>query len=189
MSTPAETQIDQLLDFLHIVEKLKRTKRTGWINSGINQPESIADHMYRMSIMSMLIEDPSLDRNRCIKMSLVHDLAESIVGDITPFDGVTESDKHDRERRAMLHISELLGHSAAAAEMVELWQEYEACETAEARLVKDLDKFEMIIQAVEYEKSDAKSLDSFFESTRGKFRHPQVQAWVERLYLRRNCLN
>ncbi|KAJ1908240.1 hypothetical protein IWQ60_011715 [Tieghemiomyces parasiticus] len=138
--------------------------------------------------MAMLIDDSSLDRHRCIKMSLVHDLAESIVGDITPYDGVSNEDKHQRERRAMNHIVQLLDSSAAAQEMHELWSEYEAGETSEAKLVKDLDKFEMIVQALEYEKRRQKSLDSFFESTRGKFRHPQVQAWVEELYRERQIV-
>ncbi|KAJ1984850.1 hypothetical protein H4R34_000389 [Dimargaris verticillata] len=84
-------------------------------------------------------------------MCLVHDLAESLVGDITPFDGVSEVDKHQREEMAMARICALLGDNPAATEMTELWHEYEACQTPEARLVKDLDKFEMIVQAYEYE--------------------------------------
>ncbi|KAJ1969523.1 hypothetical protein H4R35_006115, partial [Dimargaris xerosporica] len=107
--------------------------------------------MYRMSIMSMIVDDPILDQQRCIKMCLVHDLAESLVGDITPFDGVSEMDKYQREEMAMTRICALLGDSPAAVEMAGLWHEYEACETPEARLVKDLDKFEMIVQAYEYE--------------------------------------
>ena len=46
--------------------------------------------MYRMSIISMMCPDKSLDRDRCVKMALIHDMAESIVGDITPLDGVAK---------------------------------------------------------------------------------------------------
>ncbi|KAJ2043625.1 HD domain-containing protein 2, partial [Coemansia sp. RSA 2673] len=76
-----------VIDFLSIVERLKRTKRTGWVNSGIKAPESIADHMHRMGIMAMLVDDRTLDQAKCVKMAIVHDLAEALVGDITPFDG------------------------------------------------------------------------------------------------------
>jgi 5'-deoxynucleotidase YfbR-like HD superfamily hydrolase len=37
-----------------------------------------------MGMMSMIASDAGVDQTRCIKMSIVHDVAESIVGDITP---------------------------------------------------------------------------------------------------------
>ncbi|KAF9398068.1 HD domain-containing protein 2 [Mortierella sp. AD011] len=172
------------LQFLHTVEKLKRTKRTGWLNHQIKPAESIADHMYRMSIMALLIDEKTagVDKNRCIKMAIVHDLAESLVGDITPYDGVTVEDKHTREKNAMHHLChELLGWTEQAQEIEELWHEYEAATTPEALLVKDFDKFEMIVQALEYEKSENTTLESFFAGTRGKFKHPMVTAWVNEL--------
>ncbi|KAG0092991.1 HD domain-containing protein 2 [Podila epicladia] len=172
------------LQFLHIVEKLKRTKRTGWINSGIKPAESIADHMYRMGIMAMLIDEKTagVNKDRCLKMAIVHDLAESLVGDITPYDGVSVDDKQTRERNAMYHLChELLGWSEQAQEISGLWEEYEAASTPEALLVKDFDKFEMIMQALEYEKSEDTTLETFFASTKGKFKHPMVTAWVNEL--------
>ncbi|KAF9902626.1 hypothetical protein BX616_001872 [Lobosporangium transversale] len=172
------------LQFLHTVEKLKRTKRTGWINHGIKPAESIADHMYRMSIMALLIDEKTagVNKDRCIKMALVHDLAESLVGDITPYDGITVEDKRTRERNAMHHLChDLLGWSMQAQEISELWEEYEAANTPEAHLVKDFDKFEMIMQALEYETSEATVLEDFFAGTRGKFKHPMVTAWVHEL--------
>lgn len=59
----------------------QRTKRTGWVNHGVKPAESIADHMYRMSVMALLIDENTagVDKNRCIKMAIVHDLAESLV--------------------------------------------------------------------------------------------------------------
>ncbi|KAG0050647.1 HD domain-containing protein 2 [Gryganskiella cystojenkinii] len=172
------------LQFLHTVEKLKRTKRTGWVNNGIKPAESIADHMYRMGIMALLIDEKTagVDKDRCIKMAIVHDLAESLVGDITPYDGVSNEDKHTQERNAMHHLChELLGWTAQAQEISGLWAEYEAAATPEALLVKDFDKFEMIMQALEYEKSEDITLEDFFAGTRGKFKHPMVTAWVNEL--------
>ena len=52
--------------------------------------ESIADHMYRMGIITMLCPpEVNMNRDRCVKMALIHDMAEALVGDITPTDGVT----------------------------------------------------------------------------------------------------
>ncbi|KAJ1674464.1 hypothetical protein EV182_003222, partial [Spiromyces aspiralis] len=118
-------------------------------------------------------------------IAIVHDLAESMVGDITPHDGVTKEDKFAMEKRAMDSIVELLEHSEQAQEMRSLWLEYEQSETREAQFVHDLDKCEMIIQALEYEKSNSKRLDQFFDSTRGVFKHPQIQGLVQELYQRR----
>ena len=75
------------IDFLTLTRSLKTTKRTGWVRQGVHHPESIADHMYRMSLMAMISSfgDGTLDTNKCIKLALIHDLAEAKVGDITPF--------------------------------------------------------------------------------------------------------
>ncbi|KAI8378984.1 HD domain-containing protein [Blakeslea trispora] len=181
----AQASPASVIRFLHVIENLKRTKRTGWIDNGIKQPESIADHMHRMGVMAMLVNDPSINREKCIKMAIVHDLAEAVVGDITPHAGVSKEDKFKMERDAMDSFKASLGHTETANEIVDLWQEYEDASTPEALFVKDLDKFEMIVQALEYEKSDKKKLQGFFDSTRGKFQHPTVRDWAEALYKER----
>lgn len=86
------------LELMHLVEKLKTQKRTGWVREGIKGPESIADHMYRMAVLSLLSEeDEELDIAKCVQMAVVHDLAEASVGDITPFDGITKAQKQKLE--------------------------------------------------------------------------------------------
>ena len=67
-------------DFLITCGNLKRTKRTGWIRNSINNPESIADHMHRMSLIAMSIKDTKIDKQKLVKMAIVHDLAEAIAG-------------------------------------------------------------------------------------------------------------
>ena len=52
------------------------------MNNEVALPESIADHMYRMSMLAMLITDPSINKDRLVKICLVHDLGESIVGEL-----------------------------------------------------------------------------------------------------------
>lgn len=131
------------------------------------------------------------DSNRCIKIALVHDLAEATVGDITPHCGVDDTTKHQLELQAITGMTGGLGGSEVGDEILELWKEYEAGETPEARLVKDMDKLEMILQALEYE-TDGKneeSLDGFFDSTRGKWRTPIGAAWGEEIEKRRKKLH
>uniref|UniRef100_I1JGU3 HD domain-containing protein n=1 Tax=Glycine max TaxID=3847 RepID=I1JGU3_SOYBN len=98
------------IDFLSICHRLKATKRTGWVRKDVKNPESIADHMYRMSLMALIASDvPGVDRNKCIKMAIVHDIAEAIVGDITPLDGVSKAEKNQREQEALDHMCKVLG--------------------------------------------------------------------------------
>jgi hypothetical protein len=103
--------------------RLQTTPRTGWVRSGVREPESIADHMYRMSIMAMTMAGSTeYDQQRLIKLAIVHDLAEAIVGDIAPSDNVSKEDKHQREAAALEKIVAMLGASTAAAqEILELW--------------------------------------------------------------------
>ncbi|KAK7275128.1 hypothetical protein RIF29_16235 [Crotalaria pallida] len=159
-----------VIDFLTLCHRLKTTKRKGWINHGIKGAESIADHMYRMAVMALIAGDvPGLNRERCIKIALVHDIAEAIVGDITPSDGVPKAEKSRREHAALNEMCEVLGGGMRAEEIKELWLEYENNSSLEANLVKDFDKVEMILQALEYETEHGKVLDEFFLSTAGKF--------------------
>ncbi|KAG9143612.1 hypothetical protein Leryth_019204 [Lithospermum erythrorhizon] len=159
------------IDFLTLCQSLKITKRKGWINHGIKGPESIADHMYRMALMALIAVDiPGLNRERCVKIAIVHDIAEAIVGDITPSDGVPKVEKSRMEQAALNEMCKVLGGGMRAEEIKELWAEYENNSSLEANLVKDFDKVEMILQALEYETEHGKVLDEFFLSTAGKYR-------------------
>ena len=157
-----------LTPFLHLLERLKTTPREGWRRFSIENGESIADHMYRMSILTMLAP-PSLSRrlniDRCTKMALVHDMAESLVGDITPVDGVSKTEKGRRESESMDFLTKGLlgkvgkGGTEAGQGIREVWQEYEDNETLEAKFVHDVDKLELVLQMVEYERKAGGTLD------------------------------
>ncbi|KAI6646574.1 hypothetical protein LOD99_12695 [Oopsacas minuta] len=176
-----DTAIMGVFEFCKLLGVLKHLDRTGWVRKGVDKPESVAGHMYRMALLSFLATtDPSIDRNKCIKLSLVHDLGESIVGDITPLDGVSKEEKYKKEKSAIERISSLLPESVGN-EISQLWEEYEKGETPESVYVKDLDKFDMIFQAYEYETSQNMDLQEFFTSTEDLFRTDQVKSWVEQL--------
>ena len=160
----------------------------------MSNPESIADHMYRMSLMAMIASrppsstSPPLDADRCIRLAIVHDLAECLVGDITPYCGVSDEDKHDREMIAMERLRDVLGRELGGDEFVELWREYEGGTTLESNLVTDLDKIEMILQAMEYENENdpnASCLDSFFDGTDGIWRTDIGRDWAMEIVSRR----
>ncbi|VDC06101.1 unnamed protein product [Peniophora sp. CBMAI 1063] len=166
------------LAFFHILERLKTQKRTGWVDNGIPNAESISDHMYRMAVLAMCTSDTKLDVAKCVMLAVVHDLAEAQVGDIAPREGTPKEEKRRLEAEAMHNfVHEMLHDSPAAQRIMALWQEYEERETPEAKFVKDLDLFEMAAQASEYEKAHGKDLQPFFDSSVPHLKHPEVRAW------------
>jgi putative hydrolases of HD superfamily len=158
--SPGASQRDALLRFFHLAGRLKETARAGWGLRGVEHPESVADHTFRLALLALVLAPRTgapLDRARCVAMALVHDLAESLVGDITPYDGVSAGEKRRREEEAMHTLAELSGDR----EILDLWREYDAAESPEARFVKELDKLETAMQAAEYEHRDGIVLDEF----------------------------
>ncbi|GFH13480.1 HD domain-containing protein [Haematococcus lacustris] len=163
------------------------TKRTGWVIRGVPAPESIADHMYRMGMMSLVASGSELDQARCVKMSIVHDVAEAIVGDITPHCKVSPEEKKRLEADAVAQIQSMLGpDTRAAQEVSELWREYEAAASPEAQFVKDMDKIEMILQAYEYEGlQQGLNLQEFYDGTTGRFKTEAGKALAAEVLARR----
>lgn len=177
-----------LLKFFHVIFQLKNTARTAWLQKGMENayPESIADHMYRVAMIAMVAPmDEGMDRQHCVMMALVHDLAEAIVGDITPICGVSQEEKERREREAMAEITKDLAHETASL-INGLWEEYEAGETAEAKLVKQIDKFEFALQAVEYEERDGRDFSDFVDAVNPRLKDPLVRSFYDVLMAERS---
>jgi len=185
--TPKEigAPAEHVTRFLEIAMNLKREKRTGWVLRDVKSAESVSDHSFGVAFDALLIADEEIDKGRAVQMALVHDLAEALVGDIAPGQGVSEADKHEKETAAMDSLLAILGkNSAQAATIRDLWKEYEKRESKEAMLIKDLDRFDMILTASIYEKNGQSSpgaLKEFFEGVRGKITHPEVQKWQSRI--------
>ncbi len=139
--------VSQILKLFKDAGKLKTIRRTGWKRYKIPEPESVADHSFRVAFMSMVMADRlNVDALKLIKMGLIHDMAESITGDITPVCGISPEEKHLMEKEALL---ELFGNLPDGSKFVDLWLEYEENSSPEARALKNIDKLEMAFQAVE----------------------------------------
>eukprot|EP00042_Codosiga_hollandica_P036877 m.286061 g.286061 ORF g.286061 m.286061 type:complete len:200 (+) comp54981_c0_seq2:1053-1652(+) len=125
-ATDSIASLSSTLKFLLTIGRLKTEKRTGWVRSNVHLPESISDHMYRMALIAFACGSRSgVNTDKCIKMALVHDLAECVVGDITPDCGVTKEEKQQRELAAMRGLCEML-EPTVAQEFMSLFLEYEA---------------------------------------------------------------
>ncbi|KAK0404058.1 hypothetical protein QR680_017262 [Steinernema hermaphroditum] len=172
---------------LHAVDNLKHLKRTGWVLREVQEPETVASHMYRMAILAMTLSaSEGYDAVHCVKMALVHDLGEAIVGDITPYCGVNENSKFEMEEQAMKKLAAMVPE-AVGIEWLDLWREYEAAETTNALAVKQLDKFDMIAQAFSYEQKYGMDLQEFFDSTANAFKSEPFLTWDQELRERRDA--
>jgi putative hydrolase of HD superfamily len=117
-----------------------------------------------------------------MRMGLLHDIQEAIVGDIMPEDKskVSKEKKHKLEKAAVAKLVALLpADNPLASELPELFAEYEEGETATARFVKDLDKAEMLMQALEYEEKEKVDLSEFYHTTYEKIQHVEVKRLVD----------
>ncbi|MDD5750351.1 MAG: HD domain-containing protein [Candidatus Pacebacteria bacterium] len=145
--------LEKIFDFLHIVENLKSVLRYNFTSSG--RKESSAEHSWRLSLMVFLLAKElrlDADFEKCVKMALVHDLAESITGDIDAVlvaEGkASKEEKQKLESEAMEKIKASLPREMGR-EIYDLWKEYEDHSSKEAKFVKALDKLETLTQLVE----------------------------------------
>jgi putative hydrolase of HD superfamily len=140
-------KFSNLIDY---ILKLKTIKRTGWISKAkILKAESVADHSYSLTALSMVFSDLlGLDTEKVMKLCIIHDLAESIIGDYMP-EEISVLEKHTKEDNAMKVIISSFP-SKIAILYSELWKEYTLNQTNEVHLVKQLDKIEMFLQANQY---------------------------------------
>ena len=139
-------------EFFFQIAGLKKLPRSGWkIKGGLDNSESVAEHSYMMSVMAMVLSDlKSLNSEKVIKMSILHDWAESKIGDFMP-DEIGYDKKSELENYAMAEILESLPQSIQS-DYQNIWDEFLVRNTPEARLVHELDKLEMALQAKIYEK-------------------------------------
>jgi len=141
-----------LIEFISEVGRLKRLPRTGWVESGVPDPESVADHSFRVALLTLVLADlKGLDALKAVRMALIHDLGEAETGDLTPSQKETDSEGFSHaEEAAIGKLLDMLPETIRGTYR-DAWREYSGASTEESRLVRDADKLEMVIQASEYQ--------------------------------------
>jgi putative hydrolase of HD superfamily len=165
-----------LTDLLDRVLALKHLDRAGWQRVGIDAPESVAAHTWGVAWLVLALCPDDLDRDLALRLSVIHDLAETEVGDITPHDGISRDEKAAREAAA---IERLL---ATRPDLAALWQTYEDQDTPEARFVREADRLDMALQAVRYAREHGVDTSEFIESARSTIQHPALVAVLNSMH-------
>ncbi len=164
--------MENLLNFFIETGKLKRKNRKGMMFYGIKDPETTAEHTYRMAIVAWVLGTMNgLNIEKVIKTSLVHDLCEVYAGDITPYDGLLpkgekerydfvrkwphlseevkkkrHKDKQEKELKSLEKLVKNL-NPKIKKEILSLWWDLELGKTKEARFTKQIDRAENLIEA------------------------------------------
>ncbi len=139
------SELAGILEFLRHAEKLKNVTRSSWTSEG--QQESVAEHTWRLCLMSLVFEQsfPEINYAKLVKICIIHDLGETIGGDIPAIEQVEGGGKAAQEREDLLLLLRPLPERLRE-EITALWDEYEEAISPEARLAKALDKLETILQ-------------------------------------------
>ena len=150
-----EEKLKNSMRFYMLATQLKYKIRSGWDKSHWNvskdRVESIAKHVYGTCILALSIDSEfktNLDINKVIKMLVLHELGEVIIGDITPFDNITPEEKMKKEHEAM---REVIGDLVNQEEFLSLLFEFDEKKTKEAIFAHHCDKLEADIQAKVYQ--------------------------------------
>lgn len=152
MSTQKNDKIGRALKFYVTATKLKDMLRTGWLNWHISKErsESIAEHVYGTSILAIALDselDIDIDLNKVLRMIVLHELEEIIIGDLTPYDDVTEEDKLQQGADAVATVLEGMD---TQTEYEQLLHEFNAHETKESQFAFMCDKLEADLQSKIY---------------------------------------
>ncbi len=163
----------ELEQFKLISGQMKNLARSGWLYHKIQSPEVDASHSWSVSMLVQLYAPKALDLCKCLKMANIHDLAEIYVGDYTPGSGISPQEKYDLESKAMRHLADELQYP----ELIELFEEFEACETSEAVFVKNMDRLDTVLQAKYFDETQnygGKLFAEFYDFALTRITHPLV---------------
>ncbi len=134
-------RFDQQIQFILEIDKLKSIIRQSYLLAGTRQ-ENSAEHSWHVALMAMLLveyAEQSVDLLRILKMLLIHDIIEIDAGDTYCYDEAGTQNQSSRENAAAERLFGLLPEDQKV-ELRELWGEFEAQSTPEAKFAATIDR-------------------------------------------------
>ena len=135
------------IDFIREIDNLKYIqRRTRLLNS--DRHENDAEHSWHLAMMAIILaghSNASIDILKVVKMVLIHDIVEIDAGDTFIYD---TQKNHTNTKEELVAAKRIFGLLPAdqAAELIEIWQEFEEGQTAEAKFAKSMDRLEPLLQ-------------------------------------------
>ncbi|MFE0421153.1 HD family hydrolase [Streptomyces sp. NPDC058953] len=159
-----DEELSAVAHFLYESGTLKHARRTGWWMAGVRDPESVAEHSWRTSLIASVIAKlEGADPERAAFLAVWHDTQESRTGDVNHLGKTyaTSADPRAVTADQTAGMPELL-----ASTVRDLVAEYEANETPEAICARDADKLECLLQGIEYESQGHRSARRWIDNSR-----------------------
>lgn len=131
------------LEFFLKADGEKLITRQTYIGGG-SRKETDAEHAWSLALGVLLFSEYAnepIDKLKTLKMVLIHDIVEIEAGDSYAYDYAAQATAHEREAKAALDLFGMLPDDQGK-ELKELWEEFEAYETPEARFAHTLDNFQ-----------------------------------------------
>ena len=160
--------------FLYEAGQLKQVRRSGWWIAGIEDPESVAEHSFRTAVIGFILAHmEGADVGRTTAMCLLHDLHEARTLDLHK---ISQSylDKSEAEARVTRDQAALLP-GQAGQELVELGRAFEQGDSLEARLAREADALECLLQAREYQARGHADVQDWIDSSLKKLSSPSAR--------------
>lgn len=176
------------IDFFQKAINIKKIERTGWQYKKIPEPESVADHSFGVVLLALTIPLPNhIDRNELIKMATIHDIGEHEIGDMVWENGkITHKKIQKSKHKSEFKVLNELFNDIDNKELLNLSMDFLHQKSETAKFLKEIDKLEMIFQALKYENSvDPSSLDEFWENAEKYIKTKEVKDIFEKLKLLR----
>lgn len=183
----------QIVEFMLVAGKLKWTKRTGWLREKMPQPETVAEHTYRVAILCRILAPLlNLDSDKLTSMAIFHDLAEGVLGDPVTQRGKKTVDAHDllQETWFMKSVFNNLG----MPELFSYWEENVLengqLKTRYSNALYQIGKIATVWQAFEYELRGVpkSSTQEFWENAKHHVKHPLLRKIFHALKVSRRSL-
>jgi putative hydrolase of HD superfamily len=141
---------NDIVKFLYELGQLKRVKRSGWWIAGVKDPESVAEHSFRTAAIAYLLADlEGVDTGKAVLIALFHDLPEARTNDAHRIVR-RYADWKDVDKKAIAEQGKRLP-DGVAKQFILLFEEFEKEDSFEAKVVRDADLLECIVQAREYQ--------------------------------------
>lgn len=155
------TQEERVIEYYVLCNKLKNIVRTGWIDWGVQRDrvESIAEHIYGVQMLAIAMWSEykyDIDLKKVLSMLAVHELEETIIGDLTQFQ-IDRKTKAEMGHNAVENILKKLAHGE---EIKNLIFEFDERKTKEARFSYWCDKLECDLQCKIYDEENCVDLSS-----------------------------
>lgn len=161
--TLSEEEVNEFKNIYSMYSLLIGKERTGWIMWNVNNEhyhrESIAEHIVGTMILARRFQKEfniDIDLNKVLVMLLVHETEETVIGDITEFQGISPEEKMRMGQEA---VESILCSFPNGNKIVSLTKEFDSKKTKEAKFAYLCDKFECDLQAERYERMGLNHLD------------------------------